>query len=144
MSMILNTPNTEEKPNQGYTLNASPSVATTDCGILFNSLYRTLVRPSSDGHHPLGFLAYAILIIPAAIESSLFGCPFKTQPFKTMKHIILFCLILAMAGITAGSASSPKRSVTAYHHYLDSLWQANPDYCLDVECETDSFRLHSK
>lgn len=57
-----------------------------------------------------------------------------------MKKILLF--IATVAAIVAMKSCSTKESTTrdyAYEAYCDSVYEANPDYYLDVLCETDKY-----
>lgn len=57
-----------------------------------------------------------------------------------MKKIFLF--IAAVAAIVAMGSCSTKESTTrdyAYEAYCDSIYEADPDYYLDVLCETDEY-----
>lgn len=57
-----------------------------------------------------------------------------------MKKIFLF-IAAVVAIVTMGSCST-KESTTrdyAYEAYCDSIYEADPDYYLDVLCETDEY-----
>lgn len=57
-----------------------------------------------------------------------------------MKKIFLF-IAIAVAVVAMG-CNSTKVSDTrdlAYEAYCDSIWNADPDYYLDVLCETDEY-----
>lgn len=57
-----------------------------------------------------------------------------------MKKIFLF--ITAVAAIVAMGSCSTKESTTrdyAYEAYCDSIYEVDPDYYLDVLCETDEY-----
>lgn len=57
-----------------------------------------------------------------------------------MKKILL--IIAAVAAIVAMGSCSTKESTTrnyAYEAYCDSIYEADPDYYLDVLCETDEY-----
>lgn len=57
-----------------------------------------------------------------------------------MKKIFFF--IAAVAAIVAMGSCSHQKSNTrdySYEAYCDSIWEANPDYYLDVLCETDEY-----
>lgn len=57
-----------------------------------------------------------------------------------MKKMILF-IAIAVAAVAMGSCST-KESTTrdyAYEAYCDSIYEADPDYYLDVLCETDEY-----
>lgn len=57
-----------------------------------------------------------------------------------MKKIILF-IAIAVAVVAMG-AYSTKESTTrdyAYEAYCDSIYDADPDFYLDVLCETDEY-----
>ena len=56
-----------------------------------------------------------------------------------MKNLIL--IALAVLG-TSFAGCSPTKVDTrdyAYEAYCDSIWEANPDYYLDVLCETEEY-----
>lgn len=60
-----------------------------------------------------------------------------------MKKITLF--IVAVVAIVAMGSCSTKESTTrnlAYEAYCDSIWQADPDYYLDVLIEGDEFQCY--
>ena len=56
-----------------------------------------------------------------------------------MKH--LFILALAILGMAIAGCQSTKVAERdyAYEAYCDSIWEADPDYYLDVLCETDEY-----
>lgn len=57
-----------------------------------------------------------------------------------MKKIFLF--IAAVAVIVAMGSCSTKESTTrdyAYEAYCDSIYETDPDYYLDILCETDEY-----
>lgn len=57
-----------------------------------------------------------------------------------MKKLFLF-ITIAVAAIAMRSCST-KESTTrdyAYEAYCDSIYEADPDYYLDVLCETDEY-----
>ena len=53
----------------------------------------------------------------------------------------LFILALAILGVVFGGCQSTKVAERnyAYEAYCDSIWQANPDYYLDVLVEGDEY-----
>lgn len=54
---------------------------------------------------------------------------------------ILFSIVAVVAIVTMGSCST-KESATrdlAYEAYCDSIYEADPDFYLDVLCETDEY-----
>lgn len=60
-----------------------------------------------------------------------------------MKKILLS--IAAVAAIVAMGSCSTKESTTrdyAYEAYCDSIWQADPDYYLDVLVEGDEYQYY--
>lgn len=60
-----------------------------------------------------------------------------------MKKILLS--IVAVVAIVAMGSCSTKVSTTrdlAYEAYCDSIYEADPDYYLDVLCETDEYCIY--
>lgn len=58
-----------------------------------------------------------------------------------MKHLLI--LALAVLGIAFAGCQTTKVSEThslSYEAYCDSIWEANPDYYLDVLVETDEYQ----
>jgi hypothetical protein len=57
-----------------------------------------------------------------------------------MKKIFLF-IAIAVAAVAMGSCSCQKSNTRdlAYEAYCDSIYETNPDYYLDVLCETDEY-----
>lgn len=57
-----------------------------------------------------------------------------------MKKTFLF-IVVAVAAITMGCNPTKVDNTRdyAYEAYCDSVWQANPDYYLDVLCGTDEY-----
>lgn len=58
-----------------------------------------------------------------------------------MKYILLLA-IAALGGLQVVRGAIEHKSTRDYSHYeqyLDSLWDANPDYYLDVEMESDTY-----
>lgn len=54
----------------------------------------------------------------------------------------IFPFIAAVAAIVAMGSCSTKESTTrnyAYEAYCDSIYEADPDYYMDVLCETDEY-----
>lgn len=62
-----------------------------------------------------------------------------------MKKMILF-IAIAVAVVAMRSCSTKESTPRnyAYEHYCDSIWVANPDYYLDVLCETDEYCSYIK
>jgi len=64
-----------------------------------------------------------------------------------MKYIfifiyILFCIFSTISCSTINHqelANNNGKQYEQYEHYLDSLWENNPDYYLDVEMENDKY-----
>lgn len=57
-----------------------------------------------------------------------------------MKNLILTALaILGIAFAGCEPTKVAKRDLN-YEHYLDSIWENDPDYYLDVLVETDEFQ----
>lgn len=56
-----------------------------------------------------------------------------------MKH--LFIVALVILGITFAGCQPTKVAERnyAYEAYCDSIWEADPDYYVDVLCETDEY-----
>lgn len=57
----------------------------------------------------------------------------------------IFLSIAAVAAIVAMGSCSTKESTTrdyAYEAYCDSIWQADPDYYLDVLVEGDEYQCY--
>lgn len=61
-----------------------------------------------------------------------------------MKTIFIF--IIALLGIAMmGSCSNQKSNRDlSYEHYCDSIWEADPDYYIDVLEETDEYQEYIK
>jgi hypothetical protein len=57
-----------------------------------------------------------------------------------MKKITFF-IAIAAAALAMGSCSTQVSNTrdTAYEQYCDSIWEANPEYYMDVLCETDEY-----
>ena len=53
----------------------------------------------------------------------------------------LFILALAILGIAFAGCQPTKVAERdyAYEEYCDSIWKADPDYYLDVLCETEEY-----
>lgn len=59
-----------------------------------------------------------------------------------MKKIIIFIAIsVAVIVMGCGPTKVDTRNY-AYEAYCDSIWEANPDYYIDVLCETDEYRTY--
>lgn len=60
-----------------------------------------------------------------------------------MKH--LFIVALAILGIAFAGCKPTKVAETrniAYENYCDSIWDADPDYYLDVLVESDEYQTY--
>lgn len=59
-----------------------------------------------------------------------------------MKH--LFIVALAILGMALAGCQPTKVAERdyAYEAYCDSIWEADPDYYLDVLCETDEYCIY--
>ena len=57
-----------------------------------------------------------------------------------MKYLLI--LALAILGIAFAGCQPTKVADSRdynYEHYCDSIWEADPDYYLDVLCETEEY-----
>jgi hypothetical protein len=57
-----------------------------------------------------------------------------------MKKITFF-IAIAVAALAMGSCSTQVSNTRdiSYEHYCDSIWEVNPDYYVDVLCETNEY-----
>jgi hypothetical protein len=57
-----------------------------------------------------------------------------------MKTILLIIVaIISIASVGCCSTKVSNKNIS-YEHYCDSIWEADPDYYLDVLVETDEYQ----
>lgn len=56
-----------------------------------------------------------------------------------MKKIIIFIAISVAVIVMGCCPTKVDNRNYAYEAYCDSIWEANPDYYIDVLCETDEY-----
>lgn len=56
---------------------------------------------------------------------------------RTTLYFAIVIVALAVAGCRSTKVSNTRD--LAYEQYCDSIWENNPDYYLDVVCESDEY-----
>lgn len=84
--------------------------------------------------------ALALYLALPLLCSSLFSC--VSNPFIVFDMKYLLIAILALLGIaTMGSCSNQKSTRDlVFEAYCDSIWDANPEYYMDVLAESDEYQ----
>ena len=59
-----------------------------------------------------------------------------------MKALTISCLTLIMMSVLAGCSCTSTADTRdyAYESYCDSIWEADPDYYMDVLVESDEYQ----
>lgn len=56
-----------------------------------------------------------------------------------MKSLIFLAMSIIFMGIAGAHSTKVSNRDLAYEAYCDSIWEANPDYYLDVIMESDEY-----